>query len=213
MYFSLNEERVVLNFNPSPYVKITGPDKLYYVEMREYVDNDDKSLNVDSYKVSSSDTLWRTWFNVPIEFYGEFEISISKYVPNYGIKKIYTHRYNDYGKFVRFNLETDDLDECILWVERVMEYKKIHGCKPLINTRFDEVNKKFPDYYSIDDIDYYKTYNIGRFPKKSTDFKTLDARQEGLIWYGNWKKFWSYQHPRCWKTLSSQEIIDDILGL
>lgn len=213
MYFSLNEERVVLNFNPSPYVKITGPDKLYYVEMREYVDNDDKSLNVDSYKVSSSDTLWRTWFNVPIEFYGEFEISISKYVPNYGIKKIYTHRYNDYGKFVRFNLETDDLDECIFWVERVMEYKKIHGCKPLINTRFDEVNKKFPDYYSIDDIDYYKTYNIGRFPKKSTDFKTLDARQEGLIWYGNWKKFWSYQHPRCWKTLSSQEIIDDILGL
>jgi len=213
MYFSLNEERVVLNFNPSPYVKITGPDKLYYVEMREYVDNDDKSVNVDSYKVSSTDTLWRTWFNVPIEFYGEFEISISKYIPNYGIKKIYTHRYNDYGKFVRFNLETDDLDECILWVERVMEYKKIHGCKPLINTRFDEINKKFPDYYSIHDIDYYKTYNIGRFPKKSTDFKTLDARQEGLIWYGNWKKFWSYQHPRCWKTLSSQEIIDDILGL
>ena len=213
MYFSLNEERVVLNFNPSPYVKITGPDKLYYVEMREYVDNDDKSLSIDSYKVSSTDTGWRTWFNVPIEFYGEFEISISKYVPNYGIKKIYTHRYNDYGKFVRFNLETDDLDECILWVERVMEYKKIHGCKPLINTRFDEVNKKFSDYYSINDIDYYKTYNIGRFPKKSTDFKTLDARQEGLIWYGNWKKFWSYQHPRCWKTLSSQEIIDDILGL
>ena len=104
MYFSLNEERVVLNFNPSPYVKITGPDKLYYVEMREYVDNDDKSLSIDSYKVSSTDTGWRTWFNVPIEFYGEFEISISKYVPNYGIKKIYTHRYNDYGKFVMFNL-------------------------------------------------------------------------------------------------------------
>lgn len=213
MYFSLNEERIVLNFNPSPYVKIAGPDKFYYVEMREYVDNDDESLNVDGYKVSSTDVGWRTWFNTPIEFFGEFEISISKYVPNYGIKKIYTHRYNDYGKFVRFNLETDNIDECALWVERVLEYKKIHGCKPLINTRFDEVNKKFSDYYSINNIDYYKTYNIGRFPKTSTDFKTLDARQEGVIWYGNWKKFWSYQHPRCWKTLSSQEIIDDILGL
>ena len=213
MYFSLNEERVVLNFNPYPYVKITGPDELYYVEMREYVDNDDKSFSIDSYKVSPTRAAWRNYFGVPIEFYGEFEISISKYVPNYGIKKIYTHRYNDYGIFVRFNLETDDLDECVLWVERVMEYKKIHGCKPLINTRFDEVNKKFSDYYSINNIDYYKTYNIGRFPKRSTDFKTLDARQEGLIWYGNWKKFWSYQHPRCWKTLSSQEIIDDILGL
>jgi hypothetical protein len=213
MYFSLNEERVVLNFNPSPYVKISGPDHLYYIEMREYVDNDDISLSIDGYKVSVTDKGWRNWFNVPIEFYGEFEISISKYIPNYGIKKIYTHRYNDYGKFVRFNLQTDNLDECVLWVERVMEYKKIHGCKPLINTRFDEVNKKFSDYYNINNIDYYKTYNVGRFPKKSTDFKTLDARQEGLIWYGNWKKFWSYQHPRCWKTLSSQEIIDDILGL
>ena len=213
MYFSLNEERVVLNFNPSPYVKISGPDHLYYIEMREYVDNDDQSLSIDSYKVSVTDKGWRNWFNVPIEFYGEFEISISKYIPDYGIKKIYTHRYNDYGKFVRFNLQTDNLDECIFWVERVMEYTKIHGCKPLINTRFEEVNKKFADYYNINNIDYYKTYNVGRFPKKSTDFKTLDAGQEGLIWYGNWKKFWSYQHPRCWKNLSSQEIIDDILGL
>jgi hypothetical protein len=41
----------------------------------------------------------------------------------------------------------------------------------------------------------------------------LDHRMEGVIWYGNWKTFWSYQHPRPWKTLSSQEIVDDILGL
>jgi hypothetical protein len=213
MYFSLNEERVILNFNPSPYVRIAGPDKLYYVEMREYVDNDDKSLTIEGYKVSPTDTGWRNWFEVPIEFYGEFEISISKYIPNYGLQKIYTHRYNDYGKFVKFNLITDDLDECVLWVERVMEYSKIHGCKPLINTKFDEVNKRFSDYYLINNIDHYKTYNIGRFPKQSNDFKTIDARKEGVIWYGNWKTFWSYQHPRCWKTLSSQEIIDDILGL
>jgi hypothetical protein len=36
---------------------------------------------------------------------------------------------------------------------------------------------------------------------------------EGVIWYGNWKTFWSYQHPRLWKNLSSQQIADDILGL
>lgn len=213
MYFSLNEERVVINFNPSPYVRISGPDKLYYVEAREYVDNDDKSLTIEGYKVSPTGSGWRSCFELPIQFYGDFEISISKYVPNFGIKKIYTHRYNDYGKFVRFNLETNDMEECIFWVERVMEYKRIHGCKPLIYTNFDEVNKKFSEYYSIIDIDYYKTYNIGRFPKQSTDFRTMDARKEGVIWYGNWKTFWSYQHPRCWKNLSSQEIVDDILGL
>lgn len=213
MYFSLNEERCILHFNPYPYVKIAGPDSLYYVEMREYLDGDDKSLTIDGYKISPTDNGWRNWFGVPIEFYGDFEISISKYVPNYGIKKIHTHRYNDYGKIVKFNLDTVDKDECLLWIDRVMEYRRIHGCKPLIHTKFDEINKEHSDYYNIENIDYYKTYNIGRFPKQSTDFKTIDPRKEGVIWYGNWKTFWSYQHPRCWKTLSSQEIIDDILGL
>ena len=47
----------------------------------------------------------------------------------------------------------------------------------------------------------------------SNDFKTVDPRKDGLIWYGNWKTFWSYQHPRNWANLSSQEIVDDILGL
>jgi hypothetical protein len=141
------------------------------------------------------------------------EISISKYISDYGLKKIYTHRFNDYGKLVKFNLVTTDKDECLLWIDRVMEYKRIHGCNTSIYTEFDDINKKYSDYYSTENIDYYKTYNIGRFPKQSTDFKTVDARKEGLIWYGNWKTFWSYQHPRCWKNLSSQEIIDDILGL
>ena len=213
MYFSLNEERVIMNFNPYPYLRISGPDKYYHVEMREYIDNDDTSLSVDGYKVSPTDAGWRTWFGVPIEFYGDFEISISKYIPDYGLKRIYTHRYNDYGKLVKFNMDTRDFDECNLWVERVLEYKKIHGCRILINTPFDKINKSFSDYYSTTNIDFYKTYNIGRFPKQSTDFKTVDPRMEGQIWYGNWKKFWSYQHPRCWKNLSSKEIIDDILGL
>jgi hypothetical protein len=65
----------------------------------------------------------------------------------------------------------------------------------------------------VDGIDYYKTYNIGRFPKNSHDWRTIDPRQEGVIWYGNWKTFWSYQHPRLHSNLSSKEIIDDILSL
>jgi hypothetical protein len=213
MYFSLNEERFILHFNPSPYVRVSGPDDYYYVEMREYLDNDEQSLTIEGYKISSLDNPWRNNYNVPIEFYGDFEISISKYVPSYGLKKIYTHRYNDYGKFVSFNLDTKNYEECLIWIDRIMEYKRIHGCKPIIHTKFDDINKKYSEYYILGIIDYYKIYNIGRFPKQSTDFRTIDYRQEGLIWYGNWKKFWSYQHPRCWSQLSSQEIVDDILGL
>ena len=49
--------------------------------------------------------------------------------------------------------------------------------------------------------------------KNSSDWRTIDPRKEGLIWFGNWKTFWSYEHPRCWKQLTSKEIADDILGL
>ena len=61
MYFSLNEERIISHFNPYPYVRVAGPDKLYYVEMREYVDNDDKSLVIDGYKIAPIDIGWRTF--------------------------------------------------------------------------------------------------------------------------------------------------------
>jgi hypothetical protein len=129
------------------------------------------------------------------------------------LKRIFTHRYTDYGKVVLFNLVTDDKEECLLWLDRVYQYQKNHGCKIAVNTNFSDINKSIPSYYNVSGIDFYKTYNIGRFPKTSNDFKTVDPRKDGLIWYGNWKTFWSYQHPRNWANLSSQEIVDDILGL
>ena len=32
-------------------------------------------------------------------------------------------------------------------------------------------------------VAYYKTYNIGRFPKTSNDFRTLDQRKDGFVWW------------------------------
>jgi len=209
MFISLNEERIVLHFNPSPFLKISGPDELYYVELREYPKNDDQSLYVEGRKIIGNGGV----FEIPIEFYFDFEISVSKYVPKYGLKKIFTHRFNDYGKQVLFNLDTKNYDECLIWLTKVEEYSRINGCKPHINTHFDDINKKHLSYYQVDGVDYYKTYNIGRHPKSSTDWRTIDPRKEGVIWYGNWKTFWSYQHPRLWSNLTSEEIIDDILAL
>ena len=129
------------------------------------------------------------------------------------MNKIFVHRFCDYSKLVKFNLKTENYDECKLLVSRVEEYVRIHGCNPIFETPFDDLNKKFINYYNIPSIDAYKTYNIGRFPKDSTDFRTLDHRKKDMIWFGNWKVFWSYQHPRKWNEISSKEIADDILGL
>lgn len=214
MYIALNEERIVLNFDKGIRLRMSGPDLYYLIELREYPKNDDTPLTVESFPINVRDTAaWATHFNVPIEFYGDFEINVFKYVKSYGMNRIFTHRYTDYSKLVRFNLMTDSYEECSLWLGRVKEYTRLHGCIPIVNSKFDEINKSFQTYYNISGIDIYKTYNIGRFPKDSTDFRTLDHRKEGLIWYGTWKTFWSYQHPRKWTELSSQEIVDDILGL
>jgi hypothetical protein len=209
MFISLNEEKIILHFNPSPFLKISGPDELYYVELREYPKNDDQSLYVEGRKIVGNGGV----FHIPIEFYCDFEISVSKYISEYGLKKIFTHRFNDYGKQVLFNLDTNNHNECLLWISKVEDYQKIHGCNIHIKTNFDDINKKFMSYYQVNGIDYYKSYNIGRTPKSSTDWRTIDPRKEGVVWYGNWKTFWSYQHPRLWSNLSSEEIINDILAL
>lgn len=212
MYIALNDERIILNFDKGITVRMSGPDLHYLIDLKEYVKNDDIPYTVESYPITPKGG-WSTFFQVPIEFYGDWEIIIYKYVPEVGIKRIFTHKYCDYSKLVKFNLLTKDYKECQLWIERVKEYVRIHGCIPIVQTPFDELNKIFPSYYNNLGVDIYKTYNIGRLPKESRDFKTLDHRKKGLIWFGNWKTFWSYQHPRKWTELSSQEIADDILGL
>ena len=214
MYITINEEKISIDFNPSIRVTVSGPDNYYYVELREFRKNEDKSLYVEGFSITDKEHIsCRKFFTCPIDFYYDFEVTIYKYVDKVGLTKIFSHRYNDNGKLVVFNLDTLDYDECILWIDRIKEYQLKHGCKIAINSHFDHINKRFDTFYYTNNIDYYKTYNIGRFPKSSRDWRTIDPRKEGLIWFGNWKTFWSYQHPRPFKELSSQEIIDDILGL
>lgn len=214
MFTQINDTLIELNFNPNIEVKVYGPDPNYLVEVREYPKNDNNSLFVDSYKIATTpDQPWRKSFVVGTQFYGDWEILVYKFILDYGLKLIYTHRYNDAGQLVRFNLETKNKEEAKLWVERIKEYQKIHLCNVHVKSDFSDLDKEFPAYYQTHSIQYYKTYNIGRYPKQSSDFRTHDHRKHGLLWFGNWKTSWSYEHPRNWGRLSSKEIVDDILGL
>ena len=214
MYIETNNEKINLTFNPYLNLKIEGAENFYFVELVEYLENELRPRVVESYEVAKNKTYeWgEQEFNCFIEFYGDFEISIYKFVESYGIQKIFTHRFNENGQTIKFNLHSKNEDDCKIWLERILEYKKLKSCFITINSFFDELNS-FSDIILDSDNEYYKIYNIGRFPKASTDFRTTDERMEGLIWLGNWKTFWSYQHPRLWVDLSPKEIIDDILGL
>ena len=212
MYITVNEEQIDIRFNPYVYVNVLGPDTLYYVELREYVNNDNESKFVEGFHFNEKkEYIENDCFSFLGEFYGDYEISVYKFVDNIGLQRIHTHRYNDCGKVVQFNLVTDNFNEANTWVESVVEYQKKHGCVIKLNSDFEYLNNRFK-YGSK--LPVHKTYNIGRFEKTSTDYKTIgESRKYGKLWFGNWKVFWSYQHPRNWGGLSAKNISDDILGL
>lgn len=212
MYIQLNSEKIKLDFNEGIRCSIDGPDTFYYVQVDEFVNGDDIPTYVEGYYLTKTDPA-RLSFTLPIEYFMDFQISISKFVDGIGLVNIFTHRFNDYGQYVRFILHSEDSDECNIWVNKIKEYQHKRGCKIILESPLDNLNKSFDSYYMAKSITPYKTYRIGRLPKVSNDFRTTDERCEGLIWFGYWKKFWSYQHPRNWNILNSEEIVNDILGL
>lgn len=212
MHITVNNEQIEITFNPYIYVNVSGTEHYYYVEVREYVKDNPESRIVEAFQFNgNSDFLKDYNFYFFGEFYGDYEISVYKFVKNIGLQKIYNHRYNDCGKLVQFNVVTENIEDAKVWVNSINEYQKKHGCVVKVTSKFEEINNLYND---VKDSSPYKTYNIGRFPKTSTDFKSIcETRKHGNLWFGNWKVFWSYQHPRNWKELSAKEIADDILGL
>lgn len=209
MYTQINNEKIKLDFNSGIRCTVDGPDNFYYVQVSEFVDGDDFPNYVEGYSVNSKNPT----FVLPIEFYMDFEITVSKFIADVGLVNIFSHRFNDYGKYVKFELKSKDLTECELWVEQIKRYQSKRGCKILLESPFPDIDKNFESFYTTKNITPYKTYKIGRLPKTSNDFRTVDERCEGLIWFGYWKKFWSYQHPRRWNQINSLEIVNDILGI
>ena len=212
MYTQINSEKIRLDFNSGINCHVEGPDKYYYIQVDEFIEGNDNPRYVEGY------TLNREWVNrkhysLPIEFYIDFQVHVSKFVPKIGLVRIFTHRFCDYGQYVKFIIDSDDLKESKLWLKKIYQYQEAKGCKILLETPFDELNKYSENYYNAKSITPYRTYRLGRYPKTSNDFRTNDERCEGLIWFGYWKKFWSYQHPRNWNILDSEEIANDILGL
>lgn len=212
MYTQINNEKIRLNFHEGIKVYVEGPENYYLVEINEYKKNSDSPVFVDSYHITTKEGLgYSRFYSLPIEFFFDFEINVYKFTDDVGLTKIFSHRYNDRGKLLKFVLDTKSHDEAMLWTKKISEFQKRRGCDIVLETKFENLSNFFNTKYLTKSLDYYKIYRIGRFPKASTDWRTLDPRKEGMIWYGYWKTFWSYQHPRNWNGLTSQEIIDDIL--
>jgi len=216
MFTKIGDVKIELDFNKGVFMSVKGPQRLYYYVIQEYTKNNDRPKLIEGHQLNTTPIPEQEGFNrlkIDIEFYMDFEIVLYSFDYDNGIIPIYSHRYNDRDKYVQFNLVTENFEEAEMWEKSVLKYSDLHGCQPIIVSQFDEINHRNKNYFLTHHPQTYKTYNIGRFPKQSRDFKTYDFRGHGNLYFGNWKKFWSYQHPRIWSNLNSQEIVDDILGL
>lgn len=213
MYTKIDNVKIYYDFNDGIKVGVYGPDNLYLVEVREYPKNSDQSRFIHSFHVTSKEIYGQKKMSFcNIQFYMDFEILVYKFTEEFGLTLIWTHRYNDRDKLVVFEVSSRNEEECRHWVDKILLYSKLRGCKPIIRSPYDNINKLSNEYFNIQGVEPYKTYKIGRNPKSSSDWKTIDDRFEGVLQFGNWKEIWSYEHPRSWNFLNSAEIVDDILG-
>ena len=213
MYFQIGPEKIYLDFNNGITAKVSGPDSLYYVECVEFKEIDHSPVSIGGYTISHNGSWPQNLYEIPIEFFFDFEIKFYKFSKEFGLQNFYSHRYNDYGQLVRFILEPESLEEGFMWIDKIKKYVRKRGCQIQTLSSYPELEFFSDTRYQSRDLSPYKTFKLGRYPKISQDWKSIDPRKEGLIWFGNWKTFWSYQHPRNWKDLSSEEIVTDILGL
>jgi hypothetical protein len=216
MYTRVDDLKIKYDFNEGILVDVKGPEILYFAELREYTKNNHIPKFLEGHQINKTHILGQAGFDflkIGVEFFIDFEFLVYKFNYDLGLQLVYQHRYDDRGKYIQFNLVTDDFEEALLWEQRVLRYVELHGCIPLIKSNFEEINHRHKSFFLSHRPPTYRTYNIGRFPKRSRDFKTFDHRKKGLLWFGNWKTIWSYQHPRPWTSLTPQEIADDILGL
>ena len=107
MFTQINNEKIRLNFQSGIKVYVDGPETYYLVEVNEFKKNSDSPVFVESYHITTKPGKGNnTYFNLPIEFYFDFEVNVYRFNENTGLQKIFSHRYNDNGKLLKFVLDT-----------------------------------------------------------------------------------------------------------
>ena len=119
MFIKIDNVLINHNFNDGIEVEVRGPDPFYLVEVREFVGSEDMSIVLESYYIGGSKDKFRKKFILPIKFHIDFEIVVYRYNFEYGLERLYNHRFNLRDKLVKFEIKTSDENECRLWAESV----------------------------------------------------------------------------------------------
>jgi hypothetical protein len=113
-----------MDFNEGIKVWVNGPDLFYFVEVLEYEKGCGEAKYLEGHQIHSVPTddapFWKM-FKYDARFYSDFEIRIYRCDDNEGMLLVYSHRYNDMGKYVKFEITNKNKQETELWVERILK--------------------------------------------------------------------------------------------
>ena len=199
-----------MTFNPRPKIEIVGDKNInYLIEIYEYRNGNKEFIQDFTLPTNNFICYLREW-------YGDYEINIYEWVDKFGIYKSFTHRYNDNQKNVLINLDTDQLNLAMVWMNSAIEYKSIHNCKLSIKSNFNHILKDIDDTIefvnNINENNYYSIYNVGKY---DTEYEWSRAFT-GSIYSSVLTKnltYCSYRNPRDWHNLSMDDVANDILGI
>lgn len=200
-----------ITFNSMPKINITGQIPAeYFIEIYEYV-NEEKELITDfTIPTNNYICFLREW-------YGDYDIHIWEWNEKEGLHMVASHRYDDKNKKVLINLDTYHLHEALIWTNKAIEYRDIHGCELIIKSSFKKeelcVDSSIKIITELNDInEYYAIYNIGKYDTEFEWNKKLTETVLDKVWNKN-RTYCSYRNPRDWHYISIDDVAGDILGL
>jgi hypothetical protein len=197
-----------ITFSPDIKVEVIGDMPMeYLIEIHEYRDDIKEFIMDFNLKTNN-------WISYPREWYGDYVIEVYQW--NDGLIKVFEHKFDDSGKNVLINIDTNQLNESLVWFDSALEYQKLHGCNLYIKTNHREylespdIPISFVD--KIDKDEYYAIYNVGKYDMEYEWNKRLTETIYNFVLNRN-RTYVSFRNPRNWHNLSINDVADDILGL
>jgi hypothetical protein len=158
------------------------------------------------------------WFSFFRRFFHEMKVQLITFDEEFGTRVIAEDWFDPKGKDVKISIDTEDRHEAFVWIEQALEFGKKWDCRISIECPREIAERAIPIYVDVDfstePKDFYATYNIGRYDILVEGIYKYGAQVQSKGWVNGGHKFFrSFSNPRDWKTLHSEQIARDILGL
>ena len=171
------------SFNDGPFIEIrSNSPRRFLVEYGEFHLGDLSSPRLLLDVIRPGNTtygLFREW-------YTDWYINIYHYNVSEGLVCVSNHIYCDANKNVAIILESDNLHENRIWLDKCLQYKNKHQCKLFVFTRFYPIFKGFsednftvcPEDAYFDDPICTSAYNVDR----KEPFNLPDRSSKEFTW-------------------------------